>query len=93
MRQRTSNPLRCFCRRTPLLATYGLDENGEVYIHVKVYKSHRIYGEVVITKGIVKLHCRECMRWHTIRIVGKEARLVESPAPANIESSSQPDHD
>lgn len=77
-RRRTHNELRCFCARNPLLATYGLDEQSKVYIHVKIYKQGRIFGELVITGGAVKILCRECLRWHRIVIksVGK-AELVE----------------
>lgn len=66
VRRRTQNELRCFCARNPLLATFGLDEEGKLYIHVKVYKQQRVYGEVLITEGTVRLHCRECFRWHKV---------------------------
>lgn len=74
----TSNQLRCFCSRKPLLATYGLDEKGSAYVHVKIYKQSRIYGELLITEGVVKVRCRECLRWH--RVVFRkpgDAQLVE----------------
>ncbi len=64
--RRTHNDLRCFCARKPLLATYGLTDKGKLYVHVKVYKQNRIYGEVLVTDGIVELHCRECFRWHRV---------------------------
>lgn len=64
--RRTHNDLRCFCSRKPLLATYGLTMNGSLYVHVKVYKQNRIYGEVIVTDGTVELHCRECLRWHRV---------------------------
>lgn len=68
VKQQTSNELRCFCARTPLLATYGVDEKGKPYIHIKVFKQQRIFGEVVVIGGTskVQLHCRECLRWHTV---------------------------
>lgn len=62
----TRNDLRCFCSRKPLLATYGLTTQGKLYVHVKVYKQSRIYGEVLVTEGTVELHCRECLRWHKV---------------------------
>lgn len=61
--------LRCFCSRRPLLAKCGRDERGEPFIWVKVFKQGRIYGEVVATSGTVKLRCRECLRWHQVKIV------------------------
>lgn len=77
-RKSTKNELRCFCSREPLLATYGMDEQGKLYVHVKIYKQHRIFGEVLVTEGVVKLHCRECLRWHKVvmRRPG-DAELVE----------------
>jgi hypothetical protein len=66
VRKSTKNELRCFCRRSPLLATFGIDEKGKLYVHVKIYKQQRIFGEVLIVEGVVKLHCRECLRWHKV---------------------------
>ena len=62
------NELRCFCSRQPLLAIYGVNELGKLYVHVRVFKQRRIYGEVLVTEGTVKLRCRECLRWHTVVI-------------------------
>lgn len=85
--RRTSNELRCFCSRSPLLATYGLDTKGKLYVHVKIYKQRRIYGEVLVTEGRVQLHCRECLRWHTviIREPGTAALQPEQSAPSVVE--------
>ena len=91
MRMRTKNELRCFCSRTPLLATYGLDDKGNLYVHVRIFKQRRVYGEVVATEGKVSLRCRECLRWHRVNIVqpGK-AVLVEDtdPKPTEPEAPS-----
>ncbi len=70
--------LRCFCNRQPLLATFGIDSKGKLFIHVKIYKARRIFGELVIEGGVVKLHCRECLRWHVIRISQNSAVLQET---------------
>ena len=85
MRQRKPQELRCFCRRNPLLATYGVDKNQQLFVHVKVYKQNRIFGEVLVTGGTVKLLCRECLRWHTviIRQSGK-AELQEQTVPTEV---------
>lgn len=81
--QRTSNELRCFCGRQPLLATYGVDEDNKLYVHVKIFKQRRIFGEVLITEGKVNLHCRECFRWHKVIIRQPgEAELVEATDPS-----------
>lgn len=73
--------LRCFCARQPLLACYGNDK-GNLYVHVLVYKQNRIYAEVLVTDGVVQLRCRECLRWHKVKIVQpNRAALEESTAP------------
>ena len=77
----TSVELRCFCSRKPLLATYGTDKRSRLYVHVKVYKQGRIFGEVVVTGGTVRIHCRECLRWHTVVIADNRARLEEIAEP------------
>jgi hypothetical protein len=65
--------LRCFCSRKPLLGKYGRDRNGLLYVWVKMFKQSRIYGEVIFTEGTVRLRCRECLRWHLVRIRQPEA--------------------
>lgn len=77
----TKNELRCFCSREPLLAVYGLKE-GKLYVHVKIYKQRRIYGEVLVTEGTVKLHCRECLRWHTV--------VLRAPGHAFLKEDTDP---
>ena len=91
MPQRTVNELRCFCRIRPILAVYGI-EDGELYIHMRVFKARRIFGEVVITGDAkVKIHCRECFRWHTIKFVNRVAQLEETSAPDYIGEESPMD--
>lgn len=82
LNKKTHNELRCFCSRNPLLATFGLDEQGKLYVHVKVFKQNRIFGEVLVTEGTVKLHCRECLRWHKV--------VMRQPGKAELEET-QPD--
>lgn len=79
---KTTHELRCFCARTPLLAMYGIDERGALFVHVRVFKQNRIYGEVLIKEGTVQIHCRECLRWNTVKIVKPNVvSLEEVPAP------------
>jgi hypothetical protein len=75
---RREKEIRCFCRRKPLLATYGIDKHGTLFVHVKIYKANRIFGELVIEGGVVKIRCRECLRFHTIRVTGRLATLEET---------------
>lgn len=78
MTRRREKELRCFCSREPLLATYGVDSKGKLFVHVKIYKARRIFGELVIEGGIVKIRCRDCLRWHVIRIYQDQAVLQET---------------
>lgn len=73
--------LRCFCGRKPLLATYGRDEHGKVYVHIKVYKQDRIFGEVLVYGGDIRIHCRECLRWHRIVFLKTGSPLLEEDKP------------
>lgn len=84
MKQSTHNEIRCFCRRKPLLAVFGVDEKGKAYIHVKVYKNRRIFGEILVTRGDIQLRCRECMRWYRIEITANRAELIETPEPESF---------
>lgn len=74
---RTSNDLHCFCSRKPKLAKYGVDTHGKMYVHVKVYKQRQVYGEILVQDGIVKILCRECLRWHRIKLVYPERAVLE----------------
>lgn len=65
---RTEGDLRCICRHEPLLGRYGLDSKGHLYVHVKVFKGGRIFGEMYFTEGTVRIRCRECKRWFTVKI-------------------------
>lgn len=86
---RTKHELRCFCSRSPLLAMYGLDDTGRTYVHIKVYKQRRIYGESIHYGGEVKIKCRECLRWNKIIFVDPRktrAMLRESATPPEVDS-------
>lgn len=93
MRQKTRNELRCYCRRQPLLATYGLDERGKTYLHVKVYKNRRIFGEILVTgsQSTVQLRCRECMRWFTV-VFKPEPELIETVEPDSVAGAAPTGH-
>lgn len=74
---RSKHELRCFCKLEPLLAVYGVNEQGKLYVHVKIYKQRRIYGEVLVEGGIVRLRCRECFRWHNVKITQPDRAILE----------------
>lgn len=78
--------LRCFCSKRPLLAVCGVDAaTGEPFIHIKAYKQKRIYSEVVVTSGTVRIHCRDCLRWQTVTIrYGEKVSMRQEPLPETI---------
>lgn len=82
MEPRSKKELRCFCSRQPLLATYGIDAFGKLYVHVKIFKQRRIFGEVIVTEGTVRIHCRECLRWHRV--------MIRKPGQAALEEELTP---
>lgn len=78
--------LRCYCRRKPLLALCGRDsESGEPFVHVKVFKQDRIYAEVVATSGEVRIRCRECLRWFTVKIKTPKLSISEEDLPESVD--------
>ena len=61
--------LRCLCPKKPLLGKYGRDRTGALYVHVKVYKGGKVFGEIILQGGgTARIRCRECERWHTVNI-------------------------
>ncbi len=82
MESKSDGQIRCFCSRRPLLAQYGRGKDGLPYVHVKVHKQKRIYGEIVFTEGTVRIRCRECLRWYSIKISDRATMRVEQePLP------------
>jgi len=61
---------------------YGVDENTKLYVHIRIHKQSRIYGEVLVTEGVVQIHCRECLRWHRI--------IITQPGKAQLEETEVP---
>lgn len=81
---RREKELRCFCKPAPLLATYGVDSRGRLFVHIKVYKQDRIFSESVHMGGLVKIKCRNCGRWQRVNIKGHEAELVRTQRPETL---------
>lgn len=79
--------LRCFCSRQPLLAMYGVGPDGRAYLHIRVYKQHRVFGEMVCRGGQVDLMCRECVRWHRITIRDRVPLVAETVKPIELDAS------
>lgn len=68
-----------------MLAVCGRDaRSGQPFIHVKSWKQNRLYTEVIVTEGTVRIHCRECLRWHTVRILHTSLDVQEERLPDGI---------
>jgi hypothetical protein len=88
---KTKNDLRCFCSREPLLAVFGLDVRGSLYVHVMIHKQHRIYANLVVRGGPLELQCRECLRWHVVNFTASgRPEILETQAPQEVGSPPYP---
>lgn len=89
MARLVTRQLRCFCARHPLLAVYGINKQGKLFVHIKIWKQGRIYGEVLVTSGVVQLHCRECLRWQKVVIRQPEIAVLEvDEEPAELATNA-----
>lgn len=79
---KTKHRLTCTCNLKPLLAMWGVDENGNAYLHVRVYKQDRVYAEVYTIDPIM-LYCRACGMWWNINVRNAKDRMkpVDKPGP------------
>lgn len=70
---------------------YGIDENGILYIHIKVYKAKQIKSESFIRGGEVTLRCYSCDRYHVVRIRQRAVILDKTRRPRpNLVDNSGP---
>lgn len=89
MPARTAHDLRCFCSRHPKLAVYGVTDAGEGYVHVKIWKQSRVFGEVVMTAGVIDIACRECLRWTQVTIAKALVKVSpDEPTPRVLQDVS-----
>lgn len=64
---------------------YGLDVRGRLYVHVKIYKQRQVCGEILVTDGVVKIICNECLRWHQVNVIQpNKAELEQIPTPVEV---------
>lgn len=83
-RARSAHDLRCTCRHEPLLALYGISEDGKPYLHIKAWKAGRLITEAIFTGGTARILCRECHRWYKIVFRTARASLEQVSVPAEI---------
>lgn len=81
-------PIKCFCAPEPILAMYGQDtRTREYFIHVRAYKQRRLITELVvplISGGVVRIRCRNCLRWHKISVKTSQVEVRPEALPDSI---------
>lgn len=76
--------LRCVCSKHPLLGVCGRDAlTGDPFIHVKVFKQGRVFGEMIAHSGPVRIRCRDCLHWNVVTIRG-DVSMRPAPLPEGI---------
>lgn len=70
------------CENSPILATYGMDEKGRVFVHVKVFKARQIKADLFVRGGEVTLKCVKCLKYNKILIIGGKPELTKTRRPA-----------
>lgn len=75
--------VRCECSKRPILGIFRRQETYWV-LHVKAYKQKRVYVELIVEEGTLRLRCRECDRWFKLTIRREKNQKI----PPNAEESS-----
>lgn len=82
----TRHDLRCFCSRKPKLAEWGRTADGKPYVHIRIFKQTKLFGEVVATSGSLDICCRECLRWTHVTIQSDVGIQRNQRVPAAVAS-------
>ena len=62
--------LRCNCSKNTLLGVFKTDEEGVPFLHVKSWKQKRIFTDIEVSGGLVRVRCRDCHRVNTVHVKG-----------------------
>lgn len=86
----TQHELRCDCSSHHLLAHYGVDENGKIYVLVASYRNREPRTKV-FTNHSVKLWCVACKRWFSVVIddQGVSKQEMRRPPALSAERTTQ----
>jgi len=84
--------IRCFCSRAPLLGVFGVNTQGEPFIHIKVWKQKRLYTELVLSgkSAKISMKCRNCYRWYNIFITDSNTAQMVETTPVEVQNADQP---
>jgi len=69
----------------------GLDDKNKPFVHIRIYKQSRVFGEIIFNFGEIRIKCRDCYRWHIIRILGNKAVLEDLPDEKDVVDLVDPD--
>ena len=85
--------VRCFCPRRQLLGIYvtGVDEDIQPYFHIKSYKGGTLYTEVKIFDGMFRVCCRNCTRWHLVKLLNGSFKIEQVPEFPRMVDATQGD--
>ncbi|MBT8212330.1 MAG: hypothetical protein KJN71_04200 [Acidimicrobiia bacterium] len=50
---------------------FKIDDDGIPFLHVKSWKQQRLFTDIEVAGGIVRVRCRDCHRVTTVHVVSK----------------------
>lgn len=60
------------------------ERSGAPFVHIKIFKQGRVYGEVVVESGTTWIRCRDCSRWHALNIRIAKIDASQQPLPESF---------
>ncbi|AMS03406.1 hypothetical protein SEA_BENCZKOWSKI14_13 [Gordonia phage Benczkowski14] len=76
----TQHELRCDCSSHRLLAHYGVDENGKLYVLVASFRNRKPTTKI-FSNHSMKIFCPSCERWFSVVINNQEISKQEMRLP------------
>lgn len=83
--------IRCECSARPILGIFRVEDSYWVF-HIKVHKQKRLYAELMVEEGVIRLRCRACERWFRLT-VKREKNLKSPPIPEDSSTRPLPESD
>ena len=76
--------IRCICAVHPILAIARVSSTGTRFVHIRIYKQKKIYGEIVVESGLVRIRCRSCGRWYSLHVRHDSHEAIAERLPGSI---------
>lgn len=77
--------IRCICTARPILAIARVSSSGTRYVHIRIYKQRKVYGEIVIEEGLVRMKCRSCGHWYSLHVKRDSHKAIAEDLPLFVE--------